>query len=273
LDADNVALIFLFTDKHYLKVRLGHPTCKKKLSLCTLNGVFNQCRKKLRKTGEGASVIINSRTNVLGGETVAQGIRELGGKALYIKGDLSNMETVKYFFKEVIKKFGTVDILINNAGKTNAQEIEHITKNHWVDSINDNLMPTVLCSKEAIKIMKLHGCGAIINTSSIRGLDNTGREGIMAYSAAKAAINNFTKTIAKAVAPEITVNAIAPGFVKTDSINSIPDTIKENWMKLVPIERFITPDEIANAYLFLASAPYITGTILIADGGFSLKLE
>jgi 3-oxoacyl-[acyl-carrier protein] reductase len=221
---------------------------------------------------EGAKVVINSKSNKEGGESVANGINENGGDAFHIQSDLGNTENVVDFFQRIIAHYKTVDILINNAGRTVPQNFEALDKQHWLDTFNDNIMPTILCSKEASKIMKLKGQGAIINTSSIRGIDHAGREGIMAYSAAKAAINNFTRTLAKELAPNITVNAIAPGFIHTPYLDKVTDEMKINWLKLIPINRFIEPEEIANSYVFLASSPYITGTILIADGGFTLKI-
>ncbi|MCF8275045.1 MAG: SDR family oxidoreductase [Flavobacteriaceae bacterium] len=221
---------------------------------------------------EGAKVVINSKSNKEGGDAVANGINALGGDAFHIQSDLGNSDNVVEFFKRIVAKYNTVDILINNAGRTIPQSFEALDKQHWLDTIDDNLMPTILCSKEAARIMKLKKQGAIINTSSIRGIDHTGREGIMAYSAAKAAINNFTRTLAKELAPYITVNAVAPGFIHTPYLDKCSDEIKQNWLKLIPIDRFIEPEEIANSYIFLASSPYITGTILIADGGFTLKI-
>lgn len=221
---------------------------------------------------QGAKVIINSKSNREGGEAVANAINANGGNAFHIQSDLSNAENVKEFFSRIIAHYKTVDVLINNAGRTVPQSFELTEKQHWLDTFDDNLIPTILCSKEASKIMKSHGSGSIINTSSVRGIDHTGREGIMAYSAAKAAINNFTRTLAKELAPKITVNAVAPGFIHTPYLDKVTEEMKLNWLKLIPLNRFIEPEEIANSYVFLALSPYITGTILIADGGFTLKI-
>ena len=121
----------------------------------------------------------------------------------------------------------------------------------------------MLCSIEAAKMMKVQGYGKIINTSSIRGVDHTGREGIMAYSAAKAAVINFTKTLAKEMAPNICVNSVAPGFVYTPYIDTVSDELKETWLGNIPIERFIEVNEIAEAYLFLAKSDVTTGATLV----------
>jgi len=146
-----------------------------------------------------------------------------------------------------------------------------ITKDNLLDQFNNNFFGTVLCSKEASRIMKQKGRGKIINTASIRGLGQTGREGIMAYSAAKAAVINFTKTLAKELAPNITVNAVAPGFVITPNYAQTPEKVKKEFIDGTLIKRWIKPDEIAEAYLFLATSDVITGQIIIVDGGFTLK--
>lgn len=121
--------------------------------------------------------------------------------------------------------------------------------------------------------MQEEGQGSIINTSSIRGLDVSGREGIMAYSAAKAALINFTTTLAKELAPDITVNAVAPGFVYKPDYESFPDELKQAFLDGTLIKRFIEPHEIADAYLYLAGTPVVTGEVLVVDGGFRLKLS
>jgi 3-oxoacyl-[acyl-carrier protein] reductase len=221
---------------------------------------------------EGAKVVINSKTNVEGGDAVVREIKSNGGSAIHIQADLSDPASVSSFFKKVIECYGTVDVLINNSGRTVSKKIEDSERQDWIESFDENFMSAVLCSKEVIDIMKKAGKGAIINTSSIRGLDHTGREEIMAYSAAKAALNNFTKTLAKELAPNITVNAIAPGFIRTPYMDKVSDELIDKWLSLVPIKRFIEPDEIARAYTFLASSDYITGSILVADGGFTLKI-
>jgi len=121
-----------------------------------------------------------------------------------------------------------------------------------------------------VKIMGEKG-GAIVNTASIRGLDATGRPGIMAYSAAKAAMINFTKTLAKELAPRITVNAVAPGFVTTPNYDKTPEETKKEFIDGTLIKRWLQPEEIAEGILYLAGSPGVTGEVLVIDGGFSLK--
>ena len=114
-----------------------------------------------------------------------------------------------------------------------------------------------------------HG-GLIINTSSIRGTDNSGRPGLMGYCAGKTALNSFTKNLAMQLAPKIYVNAIAPGFVHTRYMDSVSEEMKENWLKNIPIKKFILPEEIAEVYLMLATSKIFTGSIITPDGGYSI---
>ena len=123
--------------------------------------------------------------------------------------------------------------------------------------------------------MKAQGSGAIINTASARGLEHVGFPPVMAYSAAKAGVINFTRTLAKELAPNITVNAVAPGIVYTPLVEAnfakMDEELKKNLLDNTLIKRFIQPEEIVDAYLYLASSPVTTGEILVVDGGFSLK--
>lgn len=221
---------------------------------------------------EGAKVVVNSKTNVTGGKDVVDKIISLGGQAIYVQGDLSTEKDVTNLFQHTLERFGTVDILINNAGSTLGEPFLDTTVENWQFAFNNNLLLAVLCSREAAKIMLKKEHGSIINTSSVRGIDHTGREGIMAYSAAKAAMINFTKTLAKQLAPKITVNAVAPGFVYTPNYDKMSQELKDAFIDATLIKRFVRVEEIAEVYLFLARSEIITGHVLVADGGFTLKV-
>lgn len=220
---------------------------------------------------EGAKVVINTKTNIGAGQSVADEINSRGGKATFIQGDLSKQEEVDRLFKTAVDTFGKVDILVNNAGVAAGKPFLEITKEDWVQSFDDNFFNMVLCSQAAVKIMKENG-GVILNTASIRGLEHTGREGIMPYSAAKAAVINFTKTLAKELAPTVRVNCISPGFVITPNYDKTPQNVKEKFIEDTLIKRWIQPQEIADAFLYLATADAITGENLVVDGGFTLKV-
>ena len=221
---------------------------------------------------EGARVVVNSHSSEEAGRGVAEEIVHTGGKAVYIQADVADEQDVKRLFQETLSRFGTVDILINNAGQAKATPFLDSGKAEWIESFDTNLFSAVLCSKEAAQIMLEKSGGCIINTASIRGLDNTGREGIIAYSAAKAAMINFTKTLAKQLAPTITVNAIAPGFVKTPAYRHTPSELQEGFIQSTLIKRWIDGSEIADACHYIASASAITGIVLVVDGGFTLKV-
>ena len=221
---------------------------------------------------EGANLIINSRKNTSGGQQILEQIQALGRDALYIQADISDPEQVKRLFAQAMEKFNRIDVLINNAGSTVGMPFLESTKDHWLEAINGNLITAVLCSIEAAKIMKTQPRGSIINTSSVRGLDVAGRQGIMAYSAAKAALINFTKTLAKELAPNITVNAVAPGFVYTPNYDTMTEQLRQQFIDNTPIKRFIDTKEIAEVYLNLAETSVITGEVIVVDGGFNLKL-
>jgi len=219
---------------------------------------------------EGSNIIINGKSNRKNGLQVVEEIKKLGVKAVYIQADVSDEKEVSQLFIEALKNFSTIDILVNNAGVAAGKPFIETTKAYWLEQFNSNFFGTVLCSKEAIKIMKQNG-GKILNTASVRGLPDTGREGIIAYSAAKAAVINFTKTLAKEVAPKIMVNAVAPGFTLTRNYDEYSEALKQSFLDSTLLKRWITPDEIADAFIYLAKSDAVTGEILVVDGGFVLK--
>jgi 3-oxoacyl-[acyl-carrier protein] reductase len=223
----------------------------------------------LALAANGAQVVVNSRSDRSGGEDLVKEIVQGGGEAIYRQADVSIETQVEALFDSVEEAFGPVDLLINNAGLTESMPFGESTSEHWQRMIGINFMSTVLCSRRATASMHGRG-GAIINTSSVRGFDANGREGIMGYSAAKAAVNNFTRTLAKQLAPNIRVNAVAPGFVATSYMDRVTEEQKEQWLDIIPLRRFITPEEIASVFVFVAESPFLTGTIINADAGFTL---
>ncbi|MCK9876693.1 SDR family oxidoreductase [Frankia sp. Ag45/Mut15] len=217
----------------------------------------------------GDRVVVNSRSDTRGGAELVREIESAGGQAVYVQADVGEPSAVEYLFDEVRSAFGPVDVLVNNAGLTVGAPFLEATAEHWLEMIRVNFLSTVFCATRAAKEMAGRN-GVIINTSSVRGFDANGREGVMAYSAAKAAVNNFTRTLAKDLAPEVRVNAVAPGFVATSYMDRVTTEQKEGWLEAIPLREFIDPAQIADAYLFIADSPYLTGTILSADAGFTL---
>jgi 3-oxoacyl-[acyl-carrier protein] reductase len=220
---------------------------------------------------EGARVVLNARENVQGGETAVDEIRKQGGDAMFIRADLAKPSEADRLFEATLEKFGTVDILINNAGAGHGKAFAESTREDWLAAFDDNLYDAVWCSQRAAKIMLDKQSGVILNTSSIRGVDYAGREGLMAYSAAKSALNSFTKTLAKELAPHVRVNAVAPGFVITSNYDQMSAALKDELINSTLIKRWIQPEEIAEAFLYLAGAEAVTGEILMVDGGFTMK--
>lgn len=221
----------------------------------------------LKFARHGAKVVVNSRSDVQGGRLVTEEIESLGGTSIFIQADVSNPQHVDQLFAKALSSFGTVDVLINNAGGVVPKSFLELTKDDWVEAFNDNVITTALCSVRAAKIMFERGSGTIINTASIRGLPHGGREGAIPYSACKAAVINFTKTLAKALAPKITVNAVAPGYTLTSSYDGVSQEMKDAFIASTLIKRWLSVDEVADAFLYLAQADGITGEVLVIDGG------
>lgn len=224
----------------------------------------------VRFANEGSKVVINYKSNKKGAEQTAKLVKKAGADYLIIAGDLSEPKNVEKLFKDTKDKFGSIDILINNAGYAHNAYIEDTDKDHWLKSFNDNFFTTVLCSKEALKYMQKQKEGKIINIASVMGID-CGRTGIIAYSAAKAAVISFTKTLAKHVAPHILVNAVAPGRTETPYYDQFDKQTLQSFIDANPIKRMINVSEISDAVIFIAKNDAMTGSVVVVDGGFMLK--
>lgn len=225
----------------------------------------------LKFASQGARVVVNAKNNVAGGNQVVKEIQAKGGKAIFVQADVSDPAQVADMFRKAVKEFKTVDVLINNAGSVAQKDFVQTDKHYWQQQFDDNFFGSVLCSIEATKIMQKNGGGRIVNNASIRGLDHCGRTGVMAYSAAKAALINFTKTLAKDLAPSILVNAVAPGFTETSAFDGVPQATIDEYLSGTQIKRWLSPDEVADGFLYLAGADGVTGEVLVIDGGWNLK--
>ncbi|MGH3431150.1 MAG: SDR family NAD(P)-dependent oxidoreductase, partial [Mycobacteriales bacterium] len=160
---------------------------------------------------EGARVVVTTRNNVDGARAVAADIEAAGGEAVFVQADLANPVEANRLVAATVENFGTLDLLINNAGAAVGKSFMAATRQDWHRDFDDNLFSMVSVSQAAANVMLTQGSGAILNNTSVRGIEHTGRQGIMAYSAAKAAAINFTATLAKELAPQIRVNSVAPG--------------------------------------------------------------
>ena len=213
---------------------------------------------------EGANIVLNYRTS--SPEDVVKEIENFGVKCLSIQADISDFAQAQNLVESSIKEFGTIDVLINNAGITKDNLIMRMSEEDFDSVINTNLKGAFNMTKHCSKIMLKQKSGTIINMSSVSGL--TGNIGQVNYSASKAGMIGMTFSTARELAPRgITCNAIAPGFIKTDMTDVLPENIKENVLNLIPLKRFGTTQEIADTAIFLAKNKYITGQVITVDGG------
>lgn len=216
----------------------------------------------------GATVVINYAGNVQAAESVRQEIESNGGKTMLVQADVADIDAVNDMIKRVSDTFGQIDILVNNAGITRDGLLMRMKENDWDAVINTNLKGIYHCTKAVAKGMMKQRSGRIVNMTSVVGL--TGNAGQANYAAAKAGVIGFSKSMAKELASRgITVNLVAPGFIDTDMTSVLPDKVKEEMVKAIPLASLGKPEDVANAVLFLVSdqASYITGQTLNVDGG------
>lgn len=216
----------------------------------------------------GASVAVHYNGNEAKAAAVKAEIEEAGGKAEIFRCNVADFDACSEFIKSVVKTFGKIDILVNNAGITRDGLIMGMSEDDFDAVLDTNLKGSFNCIRFASRQMMRKKYGRIINITSVSGM--AGNAGQANYSASKAGLIGLTKSVAKELASRnITANAIAPGFVKTEMTDVLPDDVKETAMKQIPLARFAEPEDIANAAVFLASdmASYITGQVLLVDGG------
>lgn len=222
----------------------------------------------LALAARGFAVAVNYAGSHDAAEAVKNEIERNGGHAFLVQGDVSKPEDVERIFKEIKEKFGTLDVLVNNAGINRDALLIRMSEEHWDDVIATDLKSDFLTTKAAALLMMKKRKGSIINISSVVGI--MGNIGQANYAAAKAGVIGFTKASAKEFAGRnIRVNVVAPGFIETAMTDGIPEKIREKMIASIPMGRMGQPEDIANAVCFLASddSSYITGQVLVVDGG------
>jgi len=215
----------------------------------------------------GVHVVIADINPADAHETASE-LTAFGVKAIGIKLDVSNPEEVKKVFEDMRKEFNRINILVNNAGITRDGLLLRMKEDDWDSVMDINLKSVFLCSKEAIKDMSQQRYGRIVSLSSVAAF--MGNPGQANYGASKAGIVGLTKTLAKEYASRgITVNAVAPGFIETAMTDVLPEKVKEEVKKQIPLGRFGTVQDVASAVIFLASpdSGYITGQVIHVNGG------
>jgi len=220
---------------------------------------------------QGASVVVNYASHEEAARQVVDAIRSAGGTAMAVQADVSKAEQAAALIDAAIGAYGRLDILVNNAGITRDTLILRMSEEDWDVVLNTNLKGAFHCMKAAIKPMMRQRYGRIISISSVSGL--AGNAGQANYAAAKAGLIGLSKSVARELASRnITVNVIAPGLISTDLTAALPAELLAAGIQRTPLGRMGTPQEIAAAAVFLASeeAGFITGQVLVVDGGLAL---
>ncbi len=227
----------------------------------------------LELSNRGFDIAVNYNASAAAAEELSKEITALHteARARAFKADVSNAEDVARLFKSIEESMGTVQVLVNNAGITRDNLLMRMKPEEWNDVIAANLNSVFYCTKEAIRGMVKARWGRIVNIASVVGL--IGNAGQANYSATKAGIIGFTKSVAREYAAKgVTANAVAPGFIETDMTGVLKETVRSAMLEQIPIGRMGTPEDVAKAVAFFSSeeSKYLTGQVLAVDGGMTM---
>jgi len=242
---------------------MSSPTLSGQVALVTGAGKRIGRSIALALAREGADVAVNYSRSAAAAEAAAAEIATLGRRSAALQADVTNRAEVERLFAAVDSRFGRLDILVNNAGAFFHVPFEQLTDQQWDGILATNLKSQFLCAQAAVPLMKRQGRGRIINLSSLGGL--LAWPGYTHYCVSKAGSIMLTRCLARALAPEILVNSVAPGTIQFEG--EPPD---EDYIRRVPLHRTGTGDDIAQAVLYLATAEFVTGQVIVVDGGRSL---
>jgi NAD(P)-dependent dehydrogenase (short-subunit alcohol dehydrogenase family) len=222
-----------------------------------------------RFSAEGATVVVNYVSGTRNAKAVVDAITADGGEAVAIRADVSQGIEVADLVAAALDRFGRIDVLVNNAGVMVTKGVLETSEDDWDRTINVNLKGPYLCAKAVAPIMIEQRGGTIINMSSNSGLYHPSAMRFTEYVVSKAGLNGMTKAMALALGPHVTVNAICPGWIRTDMVEVIDPETQQRILAETALNRWGTPDDIAGAAAFLASADaaFITGELLIVAGG------
>jgi 3-oxoacyl-[acyl-carrier protein] reductase len=217
---------------------------------------------------EGADVAINYVSSETAARDVAEHIKKMGRRAVLAQADVSDYPDTFRMAQDVVREFGHLDILVNNAGINSDKTFTKMDHASWRKVLGTNLDGVFNCTKVFVDQMLAQGYGRVVNMTSVIG--QIGNFGQANYAASKAGVAAFTKSLAKELAGKgVTVNAVAPGFIETEMVASIPDKVKERLLAQIPLHRFGTAEEVARAVVYIVSSDgdYITGAELSINGG------